>query len=87
MGIESKKVIKLLANWHQCHNGVEAGENYDTYELGKPRVDGSVIVSIEENEPRNGMQLHNFVITFDTGRVIKVFNPNYVEYENVNNPY
>lgn len=82
-----KKVKVLLANWHQYQDGTEAGEVYDTYEVGKPRTDGSVIVNIEENEPRNGMQLHNFVITFDTGKVIKVFNPNYVEYENVNNPY
>lgn len=77
------KVKRLLANWRQVGSLSErdgAGEDFDDYEVGKPNFKKEVITNIEEHVPTNGMELHNFVITYDNGRVIKVFNPNYVEY-------
>ena len=72
------RVKKLITNWHQNGCVVEsqgAGEDYDFYEVGRSKV-----VEILENEPKNGMQLHNFIIKYSDGKVVKAFNPNHVEY-------
>jgi len=70
------KVKSLTANWHQrIDSSIAAGEDFDVYEVGN-----SGVVSIQENEPHNGMQLWNYFITKEDGTRLRVFNPNFVEY-------
>jgi hypothetical protein len=42
----------------------------------------NAVTNIEENEPHNGNQLWNFIITYECGKQSRIFNPNYVEYSN-----
>lgn len=75
-----KKVKLLDFNWRQVGSVQDrdgAGEDYMRLTVG---VNG--VVSIEENEPHNGMQLWNYVVTHEDGRQTRIFNPNYVEYSN-----
>jgi len=73
-----KKVKVLDFNWRQVGSVQDrdgAGEDYTRVSVGEKKV-----VSIEENEPHNGMQLWNYVVTYEGGRQTRIFNPNYVEY-------
>lgn len=73
-----KKVKLLDFNWRQVgyvQDRDGAGEDYTRISVGERGV-----VLIEENESNNGMQLWNYVITYEDGRTARVFNPNFVEY-------
>lgn len=62
------------------HSNYQEPENtYDRYEVGSNGVE-----SIKEHRPKNGNELHCFVITYKDGKVIKSFNPIHVEYFKVN---
>jgi hypothetical protein len=71
-----KKVETLVFNWHQAGN-TESGidEVFNLHTVGKHGV-----VSITENEPHNGNQLWNYVVTMEDGSSSREFNPNRVEY-------
>jgi len=72
------KVKKLMSNWHQTGtstNSFGVGIDKDVYEVGENDV-----YEIEENEPNNGLQKWNYVIKYNNGKAIRIFNPNYVEY-------
>lgn len=78
------KVKSVTFNWHQAGSatsrdgdGYRAGEDYSTAEVGKNGV-----ISIEENEPRNGNQVWNYVVVGEHGVMARIFNPNFVEYFN-----
>ena len=75
-----KKVKLLDFNWRQIGSVQDrdgAGEDYTRVLVGEKGV-----VSIEENEPHNGMQLWNYVVNYEDGKQMRIFNPNYVEYSN-----
>lgn len=75
-----KKVKLLDFNWRQVGSVQDrdgAGEDYMRLTVG---VNG--VISIEENEPHNGMQLWNYVVSYSCGKQARIFNPNYVEYSN-----
>lgn len=69
------KVKLIHYNWYQSSNGSESGEDYNAFEVG--RNDVSEII---EHEPRNGMQLWNYIVRLNNGTIYRVFNPNFVEY-------
>jgi len=72
------KVKKILFDWHQIGSTSEscgADEQFSTYEVGKNGV-----VNILENEPHNGLQKWNYVVSMDNGSVYRVFNTSFVEY-------
>lgn len=72
------KVKTLLANWRQVGSTIDscgADEDFDKYEVGENGV-----IEIQEFEPKNGMQLHNFLIIYEDGKRTRVFNPNHVNY-------
>lgn len=74
------KVQTVRFNWHQVgslndHDGT--GEDWTTYTVGEQGV-----TLIVENEPRTGMQQWNYVIHFENGNKIRIFNPNLVKYIN-----
>lgn len=76
----SNKVKSVKFNWHQSGSSIDrdgAGENWERAEVGKNGV-----ISIEENEPRNGNQVWNYVLVGENGVVVRIFNPNFVEYFN-----
>ena len=71
-------VKSLTFDWFQCGSIQDtdgAGENWSKYTVG---TDG--ILSIEENEPHNGLEKWNYLVTHEDGRVFRVFNPNFIEY-------
>lgn len=71
------KVKKLKYNWHQVGSTADrdgAGEDWSWFEVGEKGV-----ITIIENEPKNGMPL-NYLVFFEDSQV-RIFNPNYVEYE------
>lgn len=69
------KVKKIHFNWFQTSNGQDSGEDYSFYEVGVLGVS-----EIIENEPHNGLQVWNYIIKFNNHTVVRIFNPNYVEY-------
>ena len=72
------KVKELQYNWYQ-HGSIQdnlgAGEDYYRYVVGEHGV-----VSIEENEPTNGLQKWNYIVRMESGEAHRVFNPNLVIY-------
>ena len=70
-----KKSVKKLITNYRIEGDIESGvgEDFDPYEVGQRGV-----VSIEENQPANGVQLWNFLIKYEDGSEIRVFNPNKV---------
>lgn len=73
-----KKVKALKYNWRQAGSALNrdgVGEDYDVCKVGEKGV-----VSIEENEPHNGMQLWNYVVYLEDGGSFRIFNPNFVVY-------
>jgi len=75
-----KKVKLLDFNWRQIGSVQDrdgSGEDYTRVSVGEKGV-----ISIEENEPHNGMQLWNYVVTYENGKQTRIFNPNYVDYSN-----
>jgi len=73
-----KKVKSVLFNWMQVGSTFDrdgAGEDFSRFTVGENGVK-----SIEENEPRNGMQLWNYVVELENGTTYRIFNPNFVEY-------
>jgi len=73
-----KRVNLIRFNWIQVGSTLDrdgCGEDYSTHKVGDKGV-----LSIEENEPHNGMQLWNYVVNFEDGTSCRIFNPNYVEY-------
>lgn len=74
------KVKRLNYNWRMVGSTLDrdgCGEDYSYFEVGIHDV-----VDIEENEPRNGMDTWNYVVTKTDGTTCRIFNPNYVEYLN-----
>lgn len=72
------QVKSVTYNWHQAgsvQNRDGAGEDYAKYTVGF-----ECVVSIQENEPTNGNQVWNYVVTFEDGGSCRIFNPNFVEY-------
>lgn len=47
----------------------------DVYKVGSHGI-----TKITEYLPSYGMELHSYVIEYDDGGIIRVFNPNYIEY-------
>lgn len=71
-----RKVKSIRYNWRPVGSLNEGiGDDWNYFEVGKNGVK-----SIEENEPRNGMQLWNYVVELESGTVYRIFNPNFVEY-------
>lgn len=71
------KVKKLKYNWRQVGSTESrdgAGEDYDYFEVGR---DG--VIEIQEWLPGGDIPL-NYLAIFED-KVIRVFNPNMVEYE------
>lgn len=78
------KVKSVKFNWRVAGSAIDrdgVGEDWERVEVGKNDV-----VSIEENEPMNGMQLWNYLVIGKDGPIIRIFNPNFVEYFNQINP-
>lgn len=76
--MENLNVKLLHFNWHQAGSTESregAGENYGRFTVGVNNVK-----LIEENEPFNGNQVWNYVVYFEDGKKVRIFNPNYVEY-------
>lgn len=63
----------------------ECGEAYVKAEIGSTFTmrngNKAIIVSIEEHLPKVNGDLYAVIIKLDSGDVVKVFNPNYIEYE------
>lgn len=78
------EVIAIIHNWHQVGSVQDrdgAGENYTTLTVGK---DG--VVSIQEHKAQGEGDKWNYLVEFESGRVLRIFNPNSVEYsKHVNN--
>lgn len=73
-----RTVKSVRYNWRQVGSFVDrdgTGVDWDQFIVGKNGVK-----SIEENEPRNGMQLWNYVVELESGTVYRIFNTNFVEY-------
>lgn len=75
-----KKVKVLHSNWRQVGSVSDrdgAGEDYDRWNVGN-----NGLISIEENEPTSQNEFWNYILKFEDGSSKRIFNPNYVEYEN-----
>ena len=71
-----RKVKKLHYNWRQSGNVVSGiGEDYDLFEVGKNNV-----IEIMEAWPNNSGGLWVYTIKFKDENIVRIFNPNYVEY-------
>ncbi len=73
-----KKVKSVRYNWVQVGSTIDragAGEDWQRFTVGENGV-----ISIEENEPHNGMQLWNYVVELENGESCRIFNPNFIEY-------
>lgn len=71
-------VKKLLYNWHQVGSTTDrdgAGEDMCRYIVGEGGVK-----HIQENEPNNKFEQWNYIVDFEDGSAVRVFNPNLVEY-------
>ena len=74
--MENRKVKSINFNWHQVVDGPhDSGETYNRLEVG---IDG--VTAITENEPHNELQQWNYIVDFQDGSTVRIFNPNYVEY-------
>jgi len=76
------KVKSLIFNWFQCGSTVDrdgAGEDMSRYQVGGS-VTNVKVISIEENIPRNGNEVWNYLVNLEDGSACRVFNPNHVEY-------
>ncbi len=72
------KVKKVKYNWHQVGSTADrdgAGEDWSWFEVGEKGV-----IEIQEWLPCDNIPLCYLAI-FEDGKKIRVFNPNYVEYE------
>lgn len=73
-----KTVKSVKYNWRQIGSTIDrdgAGDDWERFTVGEKGV-----VSIKENEPHNGMQLWNYLVTLEDGTSYRIFNPNFVEY-------
>ena len=70
------KVSKLTFNWCQTGN-IQNGlsEDFNIFTVGKNKV-----THIIENKPENGLECWNYLVNFEDGHAVRVFNPNLVEY-------
>ena len=76
------KVKSVKYNWRQVGSTIDkdgAGDDWERFTIGEKGVQ-----DIEENEPTNGMQLWNYVVTMDDGTIYRIFNPNFIEYYPIN---
>lgn len=73
--IDNKNVIKVDFNWRQESDSNDAGENYDTYEVG---ING--VISITEHSAQGEGDKWNYLIEIDGGGMFRIFNPNFVVY-------
>lgn len=72
------QVRKVSYNWHQAGSITDrdgAGEDWVQCTVGEKGV-----TLIEENEPRNGYQVWNYLVHHEDGTKFRIFNPNFVEY-------
>lgn len=72
------KVKEVIYNWFQCGSVQDrdgAGENWSRVTVG---VNG--VVDIVEYLPQGEGDRISYVVTYNDGRVIRLFNPNTVEY-------
>lgn len=72
------KVKEIIYNWFQCGSVQDrdgAGENWSRVTVG---VNG--VVDIVEYLPQGEGDRISYVVTYNDGRVIRLFNPNTVEY-------
>lgn len=72
------KVREIIYNWFQCGSTQDrdgAGENWTRVTVGSNGV-----VSIEEHKAAGEGDKWNYLIEFEDGRLLRVFNPNTVEY-------
>lgn len=72
------KVKSVTFNWRQVGSTIDrdrVGEDYNKSTVGLHGV-----LLIEENEPQNGNQVWNYVVTCEDGTKTRIFNPNFVEY-------
>ena len=76
------KVKSVKYNWRQVGSTIDkdgAGDDWERFTIGEKGVQ-----DIEENEPTNGMQLWNYVVTMVDGTIYRIFNPNFIEYYPIN---
>lgn len=71
--MENKKISKIEFNWFFIETN---GEEYTRCEVGKNGV-----VSIEEHKAQYEGDKWYYDVTFEDGRVIRIFNPNIVEFK------
>ena len=72
------KIKQIHFNWRQVGSTQDrdgAGEDYEKYEVGIRNV-----IEIEEFLAPKWGNLTSYVVHFEDGRAVRVFNPNYVEY-------
>ena len=70
-----REVIRLDFNWFQRIESSEmAGEDYSQYFLGK---DGVTSITEDRNEAGN----FSYLVVFEQGNQIRIFNPNLVVYQ------
>lgn len=72
------KVKEVIYNWFQCGSVQDrdgAGENWSRVTVGDNGV-----VDIVEYLPQGEGDRISYVVTYNDGRVIRLFNPNIVEY-------
>lgn len=75
------KVKEVIYNWFQCGSVQDrdgAGENWSRVTVG---VNG--VVDIVEYLPQGEGDRISYIVTYNDGRVIRLFNPNTVEYFNI----
>ena len=68
------KVKSVAFNWRVSPNE-RIGCDFEISTVGYMDV-----VSIQENEPCNGLQQWNYVVEMKDGSKQRIFNPNFVEY-------
>ena len=73
------KAIKLTYNWFFS---TECGEEDCKAEVGKEHYsEKKLVTEIKENITDGGQLVWNYVIKFEDGSSIRIFNPNQVWYE------
>ena len=73
------EVESVTYNWHQSGSTMDrdgCGDNWTKVEVGKNGV-----TQIDENIPRNGMEVWNYLVHRDGVPSFRIFNPNLVTYK------
>ena len=74
-GMQMRKVVHVFKDY--------TGDEFESYTVDKPSLDGSVVIDIEYHQPAGEGDAHYCDITFSDGKYKRLFRPDVVDFREV----